>query len=80
MTGPIQATFRDGVFIPTLPCAIPDNASVELFVETESTAAPVPMSVAERAQRLAALVARMKSRPFPTNAPRFTRDELHERR
>ena len=33
----------------------------------------------ERARRLAELVERMRNNPIPLNAPRFTRDELHER-
>jgi hypothetical protein len=33
----------------------------------------------ERAKRMKALVERMQRNPIPANAPRFTRDELHER-
>jgi hypothetical protein len=39
--------------------------------------------VSEQARRreiLERVVARMKANPIPANAPRFTRDELHERR
>lgn len=34
----------------------------------------------ERARRLKALVERMENNPIPADAPRYTRDELHERR
>ena len=35
---------------------------------------------AERSRLLAALLERMRANPIPANAPRFTREELHERR
>lgn len=35
---------------------------------------------AERAQLLRNLVERMDANPIPADAPRFTREELHERR
>ena len=35
---------------------------------------------AERTQLLHNLIARMKANPIPANAPRLTREELHERR
>ena len=34
----------------------------------------------EHSRLLAKLLERMRSNPIPANAPRFTREELHERR
>ena len=36
-------------------------------------------NAAERSRLLAALLERMRANPIPANAPRFTREELHER-
>jgi hypothetical protein len=41
--------------------------------------APVT-ETAERARLLQGLLERMKANPIPADAPRFTREELHERR
>lgn len=40
---------------------------------------PAVIERREREEILLRLVERMKAHPLPANAPRFTRDELHER-
>ena len=73
----IRAIFRDGKFVPEQPCVIPNNAQVELTVTSRSDQHPI--DPAARAQEMADIVAAMMNNPLPADAPRFTRDELHER-
>jgi hypothetical protein len=70
----LKAVYRDGVFVPEEPFDLPNETHVDL------TIADLPPSPAERVAGLRALVERMQSNPVPANAPRFTRDQLHERR
>ena len=76
----IRAVFRDGKFVPTDPCSLPESAEVELTVESPRIIPPAISDPAERAKALQELVARMMSQPLSADAPKLTRDELHERR
>ncbi len=81
MSTAINATFRNGVFVPSEPCDLPNETEVRLVIEGRSTV--IPPSVTdpqERAKIMAGLIERMRNNPIPANAPRFTREELHERR
>ncbi|MFQ5732476.1 MAG: DUF104 domain-containing protein [Planctomycetaceae bacterium] len=76
----VKATFKDGAFVPDEDCDLPEDARVQLTVESESS---IPATVTDPEQRQAILdevVELMKSNPIPESAPRFTREELHERR
>jgi len=76
----IRAVFQDGKFVPQEPCALPEAAEVQLLVEPSNVAASTVADPAKRQQILAEAVERMMAQPLPANAPKLTRDELHERR
>ena len=58
----------------------PENTKAEPAVHDPYTIPPAVTDPAERAALLREVVESMKSNPIPANAPRFTREELHERR
>jgi predicted DNA-binding antitoxin AbrB/MazE fold protein len=77
----VEAVFEHGAFVPDTPFDLPDGTRVLLTVQPRAGVAPPSVPDAEeRAQLLRALVEDMKGNPVPPSAPRFTRDELHERR
>jgi hypothetical protein len=76
----IRAVFQDGKFVPQEPCALPESAEVQLTVEPSNFTPPTVTDPAERQRILKEVVQRMMAQPIPPDAPRFTRDELHERR
>ncbi len=76
----LRAVFRDGKFVPTDPCSLPESAEVQLTVESPRIIPPTVTDPAERERNLRELVARMMSQPLAPDAPKLTRDELHERR
>jgi hypothetical protein len=76
----IRAIFRDGKFVPVEPCALPDSQEVQLIIESPRIIPPAITDPAERAKAMEELVARMMSQPLPPDAPKLTRDEMHERR
>jgi len=80
MTYHTKAVYRGGVFFPETQCALPDEARVDLFVQGPLIVPPSAASPDERRQILQRLTRRMKQNPIPAEAPRPTRDQLHERR
>ena len=76
----ITATYRGGVFHPDEPCNLPEGASVEIRELANEVRPPLEADPAERRRIMSDLVKRMTENPLCVNAPRFTRDELHERR
>jgi hypothetical protein len=76
----IRAIFQDGKFIPQEPCALPDAAEVNLTVDRSNIIPPAITDPEERQRILNEVVERMQANPLPRDAPKFTRDELHERR
>jgi hypothetical protein len=80
MTYRMKAFYRDGAFVPEARCALPENAEVDLLVQGPLRAPPVVTDPVQRNSVLRRITDRMKQNPLPSNAPRFTRDELHERR
>ncbi len=80
MTYRMRAVYRGGAFVPTTPCNLPEEAEVDLVVEGPVVLPPRITDPEERAGVLRRLVQRMRENPIPATAPRFTRDELHERR
>ena len=75
----IRAIFQDGKFVPQEPCALPEASEVELVVNSPRLIPPTITDPAERARGLAELVKRMMAQPLSPDAPRLTRDEMHER-
>lgn len=80
MVQKLKAIYYNGVFVPQVPYNLPEGTEVELTIQDPYTIPPEVKDPAERARLLQELVQRMKDNPIPANAPRFTRDELHERR
>ena len=76
----VRAVFQNGVFVPTTACDIPENTEVEVFLEGSTITGPIVTDPAERARIRREVVAEMRQNPFPADAPRFTREQLHERR
>ena len=75
----IRAVFRDGTFQPSSACDLPEDCEVDLVV-TESPVNSVPvMAEDERRRVLREVTARMRDKPIPVDAPRFSREQLHER-
>ena len=80
MTYHMKAVYRNGAFVPETRCALPENAEVDLLVQGPLNVPPVITNPEKRDDALRRITARMKQNPLPAGAPRFTRDELHERR
>jgi predicted DNA-binding antitoxin AbrB/MazE fold protein len=75
----LKAIYRNGTFILQTACALPEGAEVELLIQSPLVSPPIA-NVEIKRQFLRSLVERMQQNPIPMNAPRFTRDMLHERR
>lgn len=80
MSQRIRAVFHDGVFVPQQQCDLPEGSEVELTLDDPYTIPPRITDPEERAKALGEVVRSMRENPIPANAPRFTREELHERR
>ncbi|MEY2978826.1 MAG: antitoxin family protein [Prochlorotrichaceae cyanobacterium] len=76
----LKAVYHSGTFILQTACNLPEGIEVELFVQSAQVAPPRITDIAVRQNFLKLLVERMQQNPIPSNAPRFTRDMLHERR
>lgn len=76
----IRAIFQDGKFVPVEPCQLPESQVVELTVESSRVVPPAVTDPIERAKAMDELIARMKAQPLRPDAPKLTRDEMHERR
>jgi predicted DNA-binding antitoxin AbrB/MazE fold protein len=80
MSQRLKAIYREGVFIPQTPCDLPEDSEVELIIEEPRVIPPTVTDPEERAKILREIVQNMRENPIPADAPRFTREELHERR
>jgi hypothetical protein len=76
----VRAIYRDGHLVPDKALELPDEAIVEITIDEPTVCPPLITDPVERERRMKALLERMKNNPLPLDAPRFTRDELHERR
>jgi len=76
----IQAVYDHGAFIPKGPCDLPEKTEVELFIQLPSLVPASIRDLDEKARVLKRVVERMRRHSVPADAPRFTREELHERR
>ncbi|NJK64411.1 MAG: antitoxin family protein [Synechococcaceae cyanobacterium SM2_3_1] len=76
----LKAIYRNGTFILQTAFELPEGTEVELLIQSPQVASPPLVDVETKRQFLKSLVERMQQNPIPMNAPRFTRDMLHERR
>jgi predicted DNA-binding antitoxin AbrB/MazE fold protein len=80
MSDLVKAIFEHGAFVPETPCDLPEGTRVLLAIQPEGLVRPPEVDdPEERARILQTVVERMKRNPLPSNAPRFSRDEMHER-
>jgi len=80
MSQTIKAVYHNGAFIPQEPCDLPEGVQVDVVISDPYTIPPRITDPEERERMMAELLRRMHENPISENAPRFTRDELHERR
>lgn len=76
----LKAIYRNGTFILQSAFELPEETEVELLIQSPHVVSPLLSGVEVKKQFLKSLVERMQQNPIPLNAPRFTRDMLHERR
>ncbi len=79
MNATLKAVYRNGVFVPVDACGFPENSEVELIVQGPVVIPPSVTDPEERALIRKRVVERMRQNPIPADAPRFTREQLHER-
>lgn len=79
----LKAIYRDGAFVP-VPNGerlnVPENAEVELTVHDPYILPPTATTDEERERALHELLESWRQYPLRGDAPRLTRDEMHERR
>ena len=80
MSQRLKAIYREGAFIPQVPCDLPEGAEVELTIHGDNILPPTVTDPEERKRIIGEMIQNMLDNPIPANAPRFTREELHERR
>ena len=76
----ITATYRGGAFYPDEPCDLPEGAMVEIRELANGVRPPLEVDPEKRRRIMSELVKSMTENPLHLSSPRFTRDELHERR
>jgi hypothetical protein len=79
----LKAIYRNGAFVPVPngeKLNVPENAEVELTVHDPYVVPPTAASETERERALRELFASWDAYPLRADAPRLTRDEMHERR
>lgn len=80
MSQTLKAIYRDGAFVPQSPCDLPEGVEVELTIHAPHIIPDKLKDPEERKRLMSELIQNMLDNPIPENAPRFTREELHERR
>jgi hypothetical protein len=79
----LKAIYKDGTFVPLTngeKLDVPENAEVELTVHNPYLVPAKATTDEERKRALRELFASWDAHPLRPDAPRLTRDELHERR
>ena len=76
----LKAVYRNGTFILETACNLPEGSEVELLIQSNSIVSPPISDVESKQHFLKSLISRMQQNLIPLNAPRFTREMLHERR
>ena len=79
----LKAIYKEGVFVPVPnggKLNVPENAEVEITVHDPYVLPPTATSAEERERALSELMESWQQHPLTGEAPRLTRNELHERR
>ena len=76
----LKAVYRSGALILQTELELPEGTEVELLLQSPQVLSPPISDAATKQQFLKSLVERMQQNPIPVDAPRFTREMLHERR
>jgi len=79
MAHKLKAVYQGGVFVPQEPCDIPEGLEVELIIQGPLILPPEVKEDKKRQHILKMVVERMQHNPLPADAPRLTREALHER-
>jgi hypothetical protein len=74
------AVYRDGKLELLTPCDLPQGAQVSVMIEERGLEAALQADVERRREIRRAAVEHMMASPLSPDAPRLTREELHERR
>jgi predicted DNA-binding antitoxin AbrB/MazE fold protein len=80
MSQALKAIYRNGTFILQTAFELPEGTEVELLIQSPQVVSPPISNLETKRQFLKLLIERMQQNPIPLNAPRFTREMLHERR
>jgi len=80
MNRQVKAVYRNGAFVVREPCDLPQESEVNLIIQGPLVLPPVVTDSAERTRILDQVTERMRQNALPMESPRFTREELHERR
>ena len=76
----LKAIYRDGAFVLQTAFDLPEGTEVELLIQSPQAVSPPISDLETKRQFLRSLIERMQQNPIPLNAPRLTREMLHERR
>jgi hypothetical protein len=79
----LKAIYKDGAFVPVPngeKLNVPEDAEVELTVHDSRVLPATAKNEEERERAWRALLASWDAFPLRADAPRVTRDEMHERR
>lgn len=80
MPDALRAIYRNGAFVPVVPCNLPEETPVEVIVKTGAVIMPpLEPDPEKRAEIRRQMLKRMRDAPLPADAPKFTREQLHER-
>ncbi len=78
-----KAIYKDGAFVPVAngeKLNVPENTEVELTVHNPCIVPATAKNEEERERAWRELVESWDAYPLRADAPRLTRDEMHERR
>jgi predicted DNA-binding antitoxin AbrB/MazE fold protein len=79
MSRRLKAVYYRGVFVPQEPCDAPEGSEVELIIQGPSILPPEVKETGAQQHILKVVVERMRQNALPADAPRLTREALHER-
>ncbi len=81
MNESFHAVYRNGAFVPLVPCDLPEGTPVEVKVRDRPNILPPLEADPQKREKIKQqLLDRMSNSPLPADAPKLTREQLHERR